>query len=70
MDKEQEKMDALFQLLDELLEYPIETSDDISDAELETYFKNLVEFTATNFVIGTLLFLTIWENGLPMFIPH
>lgn len=39
MDKEQEKMDALFQLLDELLEYPIETSDDISDAELETYFK-------------------------------
>ena len=49
MDKEQEKMDALFQLLDELLEYPIETSDDISDAELETYFKKFSRIYCNKF---------------------
>lgn len=39
MDNDQKKMDDLLRILDELLEYPIETSDDITDAELEHYYN-------------------------------
>ena len=49
MDKDQEKMNALFRLLDELLEYPIETSDDISDTELETYFQKFSQIYCNKF---------------------
>lgn len=39
MDNDQKKMDALLHLLDELLESPIETDDDITRTELESYYQ-------------------------------
>lgn len=49
MDNDQKKMDDLLRILDELLEYPIETSDDITDAELEHYYNEFCSIYCHHF---------------------
>ena len=49
MDNSQEKMDALFRVLDDLLSEPIETEADLSGTELETYYQKFSKIYCDKF---------------------
>lgn len=49
MDNSQEKMDALFRVLDDLLSEPIETEADLSGTELETYYQEFSKIYCDKF---------------------